>query len=234
VDAVLQIIIALAFIIYSVWSEMKKGKGSETTDFDLNDLGSIDDFFKKQPKSEQKSASIPSKTEDMWSKPAEGGFSSEGNEDPFAEKAASKSSSSSKKKGRSKKHKLATIADARQPTGGESWHSDESGYTHDHLPSLKGQVNYDQAEGPPKINYDTLDGLTGRGGPTADPRADSALSPLCSGRLDELDWSSPAATHFHVNLDRDHIISALLLGEVLPRRDLNRIFDRIPQVRRRE
>ena len=86
---------------------------------------------------------------------------------------------------------------------------------YDKMPSLTGQVNYDQQAGRPDVNYDK----------SAPPLFDASSQDR---------WASQTRRPKRRNdfrLDRNQIVKSFIFSEVLRRYDINRIYDRIPGVR---
>ncbi|HAE39690.1 MAG TPA: hypothetical protein DCG57_13815 [Candidatus Riflebacteria bacterium] len=111
---------------------------------------------------------------------------------------------------------------------------------YDDLPGLTGQVNRDrQGSGKPARNYDELPQLTGvvnydRNTNSSENERGDELSEEAKKMFALGQKSAPQhpaqAEPMHISFDRDSVIKAFVMSEVLQRYDIQRIYARIPGI----
>lgn len=97
----------------------------------------------------------------------------------------------------------------------------------DHL-KLPELVNYDRKEVKKPVNYDQSDSMTG-----------VCTSQTLSAKLEQqraqvafLEGQTQAPAPLNVTMNRNNLIQAFIISEVMTRYDINRIYERVPGVRK--
>ncbi len=107
---------------------------------------------------------------------------------------------------------------------------------------LTGRVNYERGDEKPLTNYDELPQLSGVVNYERQARDESAPGDQLSeearkmfelGRQEQ-PAKSPVAPPPKINFDRESIIKAFVMSEVLQRYDLERIYSRIPGINQQQ
>ena len=228
-ETVIQVLIAVGFIVYSIYSEVSKHNTKSGSE-DFSDLGSIDDFFKKQSGGSSGTPQPPSS---------------------FAEMAASsfEDSSSKDKRRKKKRGKSPTPPKEVRRSGGGGF--SPSGF--DSHPSLEGQASYDDMPSPYEANFDALPTLMQQAShpdsshmhemnfdqlPSMESQAGNDTHALQGtlGRSSRVPPSRSSAPRKRLRLDfgPNELIRGIVLSEILRRYDMNRVFERIPQFRRKD
>lgn len=184
-----ELLVIVLVLVYSVWSEVNKKKQEENVDIDFSELSSLDDFFKDSGTS-------------MANKPAAKTASPKTKQKFHTKKAASQP---------------LNYDDSSTLTGLVNYERrpeiEKSNY--DALPQLTGSVNYDRQTAPEKDGGDQL---------SAEDRKMFEL-----GRQEP--QNRPQTVHpIKISFDRDSVIKAFVMSEVLQRYDIERIYARIPGI----
>ena len=108
---------------------------------------------------------------------------------------------------------------------------------YDNLPALTGQLNRDAESTSYKSNYDELPQLTGvinydrmesRSGNDSEDKLSEETRKLFARELQAQQNVQAQAYPIQMTFDRDSVIKAFVMSEVLQRYDLGRIYSRIP------
>ncbi len=206
----MELILVIAAIIYSVWSEVNKKKEEDNVDINFSELSSLDEFFTPDQK---KKTTVKKKT------PRQTGTQKPVNYDEMP--------------GLTRQANSARIDDVNLP---EKVNYDRmSGLTRkvnrDRSDGSLENVNYDQLEtvtGRTNYERDGVDGLpSDRGLPSSRIEINNRSE---NSSADQKPLVSPEDLRF----GRNDLLKAFVMSEVLQRYDLNRIYSRIPGFKKEE
>jgi len=214
VEDLIKVIIAVVFIVASIYSELRKNKDTTQAGNDTPDLGTLNDFFKKKvPKDPQTSAS-----DDFSTRPSPlsrletwGQDSAQMGEirPTFESFPPIPVDSGTLRKAKKKKSK--PVSRSMQPQHASCL---------DEGPTLTGKVDYDRTSSleAPIAKRESLSGKVDY------ERDVVAIKRTSSGQHQMVRRTRKKWTH-------KQLIDAIMLSELLTRYDLNRIYSRIPNFR---
>lgn len=211
----MELILVIAAIIYSIWSEVNKKKEEDNVDINFSELSSLDEFFKPDQK----------------------------------KNAANKS--------RTKKEKVPTTPkpvnydELPGPTRQTNYTRVDEGrraekVNYDKLAGPTRQVNYtrvDEGNLPVKVNYDRLESVTRRtnyerdgvdGLPSAAGLPSARSNEEQQGFVDAAANVSSPISPEELRFNREELLKAFVMSEVMQRYNLHRIYSRIPGIKTEE
>lgn len=213
----MELILVIAAIIYSIWSEVNKKKEEDNVDINFSELSSLDEFFK--PDQKKNAANKARAKKEKASPPAPRPV----NYDEMA--------------GPTRQVNYTRVDESRR--------AEKVNY--DKMPGPTRQVNYtrvDEENRSAKVNYDKLETLTGRTNYERDgveglPSSKGLPSTRVAANNDKESGDvslnvSPGLTPEDLRFNREALLKAFVMSEVLQRYDLNRIYSRIPGVNTEE
>jgi len=212
----LELILVIAAIVYSIWSEVNKKKEEDNVDINFSELSSLDEFFKPGQKKNAANKSRPPK--EKASPPPPRAVNYDAMEGP------------------TRQVNYTRVDESRRPEK----------VNYDKLDGPTRQVNYtkvDEENRRPRVNYDKLESVTRQTNYERDGVEDLPSSAgLPSRRIaSEQSYSGDAPSDCELPLspddlrfNREELLKVFVMTEVMQRYDLHRIYSRIPSFEKEE
>lgn len=206
----MELILVIAAIIYSIWSEVNKKKEEDNVDINFSELSSLDEFFKpdqKKNSAAKKKTSQQPVSHKSLNYDEMPGLTRQANYDRAGESNLSEQVNYDRMPGPTRK------------------------VNRDRSKVHREEVNYDKLEAvTAKTNYERsgVDGLP------SDHGLPSARIDNSHGDINSSADQKPLVSKEDLRFGRNDLLKAFVMSEVMQRYDLNRIYSRIPGVKSEE